>query len=60
MSLDGPDWKLQSAAVIDKPGEELSRPAFPAAGWPAAKVPGTVLANYIRDGLVPTRISVTG
>ncbi len=53
MSLDGPDWKLQSAAVIDKRGEELSQPAYPTKGWPAAKVPGTVLANYIRDGLAP-------
>ena len=53
MPLDGPDWKLQSATAIDKTGEELSRAAFPVADWPAAKVPGTVLANYIRDGLVP-------
>jgi hypothetical protein len=51
--LDGGDWQLQSAAATTKSGEEISAPSFPINNWHPAKVPGTVLANYVRDGLVP-------
>ena len=53
MSLDGTDWMLQSAAAINQSGNDISKPSFAAADWHQAKVPGTVLANYVRDRLVP-------
>ena len=51
--MDGADWTLQSAAVVKQSGEGISDPSFSAHDWLPAKVPGTVLANYLRDGLVP-------
>jgi hypothetical protein len=53
ISLDGADWQVQSAAATTQSGQAISTTSFSIAGWHQAKVPGTVLANYLRDGLVP-------
>ena len=46
-------WRLQDAAKVASDGQTISRAAFDASSWHAAIVPGTVLANLVRDGVYP-------
>ncbi len=53
LSLDGGDWRLQRANVVDAPGEEISSENFDTRGWLAATVPATVLTSFVNAGAVP-------
>jgi exo-1,4-beta-D-glucosaminidase len=44
-------WRIQSSAVVQASGAEISRPGYAPAGWFPASVPGTVLANLQTDGV---------
>ncbi|SEF60793.1 Beta-galactosidase/beta-glucuronidase [Bryocella elongata] len=46
-------WKLEDAAKVTATGAAVSRAGFDASSWHAAIVPGTVLANLVRDGVYP-------
>ena len=47
------DWKLQDAAKVSAPPEQISQPGFQAAGWYSATVPGTVLTSLVNDKVYP-------
>ncbi len=51
--LDGDGWKIQNTLFPHASGEAISRAGYPTDGWLPAKIPGTVLANYLADGAVP-------
>ncbi len=51
--LDGSDWKLQNTLFCHDTAEAISSSSFMPRTWLRAKVPATVLANYIRDGAIP-------
>ncbi len=53
MPLDGAGWRLQNTLLLRDDGGTISKPALAAATWLPAKVPGTVLSNYLADGAVP-------
>ena len=53
ISLDGAGWKLQNVMFVPDTGETISKAAYSATGWLPAKVPATVLANYLADGALP-------
>ncbi len=56
ISLDGEGWQLQNTILLEKGAEDaaaISSFTYPANGWLVARVPGTVLANYLADGLIP-------
>ena len=53
ISLDGSDWRLQNTLFTRDSGETISKAGYPAQEWLPARVPGTVLANYLANGAVP-------
>lgn len=53
ISLDGPGWKIRNTLFTKDSGETISKAGYSTDGWLPAKVPGTVLANYLADGTVP-------
>ncbi len=53
ISLDGEGWQVQNTLFVHDAGETISRTGYSTSGWLPAKVPGTVLANYLADGAVP-------
>jgi hypothetical protein len=56
LSLDGKGWQLQNTLCLTNAlnnANEISSLTYPAKGWLPASVPGTVLANYLADGLIP-------
>jgi hypothetical protein len=56
ISLDGAGWRLQNTIFLTTPQDDaisISSSSYPASGWLPATVPGTVLANYLADGLIP-------
>jgi Exo-beta-D-glucosaminidase Ig-fold domain/Glycosyl hydrolases family 2/Glycosyl hydrolases family 2, sugar binding domain/Glycosyl hydrolases family 2, TIM barrel domain len=46
-------WQLQDSAKVTETGAEISAKGYPATGWLAATVPGTVLTSLVRDGVYP-------
>ena len=50
---DKDGWKIQRASLVEADGASVSSPEFDADAWLPAKVPATVLANYINAGAVP-------
>ncbi len=46
-------WKLQDAAKVAAPPEQVSQPAFQTADWHPATVPGTVLTSLVNDKAYP-------
>jgi hypothetical protein len=56
ISLDGAGWQLQNTLFLTNAHDDaasISSSSYPANGWLPATVPGTVLANYLADGLIP-------
>ncbi len=47
------DWKLQDAAKVSAPPEQISQPGFQAADWYPATVPGTVLTSLVNNKVYP-------
>ncbi len=46
-------WQLQDAAKTQKPGAEIAKEGFNAAGWYKATVPGTVLTTLVNNHVYP-------
>jgi beta-galactosidase/beta-glucuronidase len=46
-------WQLQDSAKVTETSAEISAKGYPATGWLAATVPGTVLTSLVRDGVYP-------
>ena len=46
-------WKIRRASEVPADGAVVSSEDFDTRGWLPAKVPGTVLANFLRAGAVP-------
>ncbi len=46
-------WALQSSARVTATGEAISGAAFKTGGWIQAKVPTTVVAAQVKNGLLP-------
>ena len=42
-------WGMMDAAGVTDPGESVSWPAYPTAGWVPVKVPGTVLEGLVAN-----------
>ncbi len=56
ISLDGAGWQLQNTIFLTNAHDDatsISSSSYPANGWLPATVPGTVLANYLADWLIP-------
>ena len=54
MSLNGGDWRLQRASLVNAGGEQISTAAYKDANsWITATVPGTVLTSYVNIGALP-------
>jgi len=56
ISLDGAGWQLQNTLFLTNATDTttaISSPSCSTNGWLPATVPGTVLANYLADGLIP-------
>ena len=51
--LDGNGWEIRNTLFTHDSGEVISKAGYPTDGWLPAKIPGTVLANYLADGAVP-------
>jgi exo-1,4-beta-D-glucosaminidase len=47
------DWALQSSCKVSAPGDKISAPNFPVAGWHYAIVPSTVVAALVADKTYP-------
>ncbi len=47
------DWRLQSSEKVSEGGEVLSTPGYGAEGWYAARVPSTLLAALVDNGVYP-------
>jgi len=46
-------WQMQDVAKVAESGAEVSAPAFKAAGWYTATVPGTVLTTLVDNHVYP-------
>jgi exo-1,4-beta-D-glucosaminidase len=46
-------WAIQSSALVDAPGEAISKAGFATAGWHRATVPTTVVSALVADGTYP-------
>ncbi len=53
LSLDGAGWKVQNTLFVHDAGQAISKAGYAVGTWLPARVPGTVLANYLADGAVP-------
>lgn len=47
------DWRIQSAAKLSATGDALSMASYSAEGWYPARVPTTVLAALVDNGVYP-------
>ena len=45
------NWKIQTSEKINAGGEKISLPNFDVQTWIPAKVPGTILANLVENGV---------
>ncbi len=45
------NWKIQTSEKINVGGEKISFPDFDSQTWIPAKVPGTILANLVENGI---------
>src|SRR5215468_6612736 len=52
LELGGP-WRMQSFSRVEKPGQEVSTPAFGDASWYLVKVPTTVVAALVKLKVYP-------
>src|SRR5215467_3737684 len=52
LELGGP-WRMQSSSRVEKPGREVSTPAFPDASWYTVNVPTTVVAALVKLKVYP-------
>jgi len=52
LALEGGDWRVQRASLVDGGGERISTPGYAVKGWMVATVPGTVLTSYLNDGAI--------
>ncbi len=46
-------WQIRSSVAITAPDARVSSPGYHPRGWFAAEVPGTVVANLVRDHIYP-------
>lgn len=53
LMLDGGNWSLQRASLVNASGQQISQPGFDDAAWITATVPGTVLTSYLNIGALP-------
>lgn len=51
--LDGGDWRLQRASLVDADGDRISSQDYDVNGWLVATVPATVLSSYVNAGALP-------
>ncbi len=51
VTLDGDGWAVAPQAEVSAAGELISAPGFAADKWVKAKVPGTVLEDYVTAGI---------
>src|SRR5580658_10516666 len=49
----GTGWRLADAGKVSDGGDVVSQVGYPASGWLAATVPGTVLSSLVNDGIYP-------
>lgn len=45
------NWQIQSAAIVKEEGTEISTVSYSPQQWYAAKVPGTVMASLVEEGV---------
>ena len=49
LNLEGGNWRLQRASLVQAGGEQISATGFADKDWMVATVPGTVLTSYLND-----------